>query len=68
MSNDIPLIYTSKGNLPEADLRMEVEWFVADEYVKVVKRHYLGDELVKEGADVLSFKGAIGETLIGIVK
>jgi hypothetical protein len=65
VENQIPLIWTSKGNLPEDDLRMEVQWFVEPgSHIKVVKRHYLGDELVKEGADILSLNGVTGEAVI----
>lgn len=65
VEQQIPLIWTSQGNLPEADLRLEVEWSIEPgSYVKVVKRHFLGDELVKEGADVLSLNGMSGEAVI----
>lgn len=63
-----PLIWTTRGNLPEASLRLEVQWFVEPgSYVKLVKRHFLGDELVKEGADILSFNSVLGESVIGQV-
>ena len=54
---DIPLIYTSKGNLPEADLRFEPVWEVTDDYTKFVARYWLGEEIVKESAFVLSKRG-----------
>jgi hypothetical protein len=64
VESQVPLIWTSRGNLPEADLRLEVVWTVEDEYIKVVKRHYRGEEIVKEGADVLSLRGITGESVI----
>ena len=59
-----PLVWTSKGNLPQKDLRYEAFWdYKAGQYVKLVQRHYLGDEIVKESAHVLSLTGvsATGE-------
>lgn len=66
VESQIPLIWTTKGNLPEADLRLEVKWHIEPgDYIKVVKTHYLGDEIVKQGADIFSLKSIIGETVIG---
>ena len=63
-----PMIYTSKGNLPEASLRFEPEWTDTKDYTKLSLRYYLGDELVKESAHVLSKQGlgseAIAQNLI----
>ncbi len=55
--SDVPLIYTSKGNLPEADLRFEPMWEETPDYVKFIARYWLGDEIVKESAFVLSKRG-----------
>lgn len=50
---DEPLIWTSKGNLPVAALRRVILWEDEPGYVKLIERYYLGDEVVKESADVL---------------
>lgn len=54
-----PLIYTTKGNLPENDLRREVRWeFVQGEYVKCSVLYFdATGEKVKESHDVLLLKG-----------
>ena len=56
--NETPLIWTTKGNLPTSDLRYEAFWdYQAGHYVKLVERYYLGEEIVKESAHVLSLTG-----------
>ncbi len=54
---DVPLIYTSKGNLPEASLQFEPIWEDTPDYVKLRLIYRLGDEVVKESAFVLSKRG-----------
>lgn len=54
---DIPLIYTSKGNLPEADLQFDPIWEDTPDYTKLRLVYRLGDEVVKESAFVLSKRG-----------
>jgi hypothetical protein len=50
--NNVPLIYTTKGNLPEESLRLEPEWVDTADFTKLILRYYLGDEIVKESAHV----------------
>jgi len=52
--DDVPLIYTSKGNLPEASLRFEPIWVDTPAFTKFIARYWLGDEIVKESAFVLA--------------
>ena len=54
---DIPLIWTTKGNVPLASLRHEVEWKVLPDQVQFFERYYQGDELVKESAHVKILTG-----------
>ena len=54
---DVPLIYTSKGNLPEADLQFEPIWEDAPDYTKLRLVYRLDGEIVKESAFVLSKRG-----------
>lgn len=50
--NDVPLIWTTKGNLPVADLRVEHKWEDTVEYVKLTEIYFLGDEMVKASTHV----------------
>lgn len=56
--SDVPLIWTSKGNLPIADLVYAHRWEETDVYLKFVETYTLGDEVVKESAHVYIKKGA----------
>lgn len=57
MTNEVPLIWTSKGNLPEADLIFEPQWTDTPDYVKLVLKYSLDGEVVKESAHVYSKQG-----------
>ena len=60
--NDVPLIYTIRGNLPLSELTLETEWHRAPEYIKLVERYRAADgEVVRESAHVLSLVGVAGE-------
>lgn len=62
--NTIPLIWTTKGNLPEADLRSEQKWVDHPDFVSLTLEYYLEEELVKSSTHVYSKKPLemIGET------
>jgi len=64
VNESVPLIWTSKGNLPIADLRYEHSWDITPTYYKFSERYYLGDEIVKEGAHVYSLMGLTGQGLL----
>ena len=52
-----PLIYTSKGNLPIADLSYEHKWEVNEDYIKFTERYRTASgEVVKESAHVYILK------------
>lgn len=55
---DTPLIWTSKGNLPAANLTHQVEWLMAPEQVIFIERYLLGDEVVKQSSHVHVLSGA----------
>jgi hypothetical protein len=62
MDSDIPLIYTSKGNLPVDGLDYKTSWeIVPGEFIKFVEVYRLGDEIVKENAHVYSLRGLFSE-------
>lgn len=50
----IPLIWTSKGNLPVDSLRYVPLWTIADNAVEFVEEYYLGDELVRRNVHIYS--------------
>lgn len=52
MSADIPLIWTSKGNLPADNLRYVTLWQVGDYTIQFVEEYYLGDELVRRNLHI----------------
>lgn len=55
-NTEVPLIWTTKGNLPEADLRFEHNWQDTEDYTALTLSYYLGDELVKSSTHVYSKK------------
>ena len=42
-----PLIYTSKGNLPIANLQYRQGWFESESEISFVEEYWLGEEVVK---------------------
>lgn len=66
MTTDKPLIFTTKGNLPAADLTHEVDWKVTPEQIVFIETYKLGDEVVKQSSHVKLLIGAaaVGEASI----
>lgn len=62
--NEEPLIYTSKGNIPESSLRFDPIWEDTTDYTKLVLRYWLGDEIVKESAHVFGKRPLMSEAVI----
>jgi hypothetical protein len=60
-----PLIYTSMGNLPIADLDCKVHWEDAETYTKFVERYFFKGELVRESAHVMFKKGLTAQAKQG---
>ena len=59
-----PLIWTTKGNLPIADLEQQVEWDIQDTYIKLTERYIdQSGEVVKESAHVYDRLGISGQGL-----
>lgn len=54
-----PLIYTIKGNVPAASLRLEPIWEDTPDYAKVNVRYFDGDELVRNDVYVYDKKGVL---------
>ena len=60
----IPLIFTSKGNVPIDSLRLETNWDVQDAYIKFTERYRdESGEIVKESAHVYD---RIGVCAVGV--
>ena len=50
--SEVPLIWTTKGNIPVADLRVENVWEDTEDYVKFTELYFLDDEMVKASTHV----------------
>jgi hypothetical protein len=62
---DVPLIYTSKGNLPVDSLRYSTSWENTDDYVKLTETYSLDGEVVKQSAHVMAKKSFLTEAISG---
>lgn len=51
--SDEPLIFTTKGNLPEAALTYSHAWEDTADYTKFIETYRLGDEIVKQSIHVM---------------
>lgn len=58
---DVPLIYTTRGNLPVSSLAYSVRWEDAAEYLKFVETYTLDGEVVRESAHVYAKRGLLAE-------
>lgn len=52
LPSDLPMIFTSKGNIPCEALRYETEWVTDPQYIIFCERWFLVDELVKSNSHV----------------
>ena len=55
--DDAPLIYTSKGNLPAADLEYRHQWIDNATETTLVEEHTLDGELVKRSVHTMLKQG-----------
>jgi hypothetical protein len=55
----VPLIYTSKGNVPIASLRYEHKWEDNDRYTALHEFWFDGDEIVKNSTHMLAKSGLV---------
>ncbi len=51
-----PIIFTSRGNMQEADLRQQVTWEVNDDQIIMADEWYFGTELVKRSVHIYQKK------------
>ena len=57
-----PLIFTTRGNQPVADLREAVVWSRNDDEIICNVEHWIGDECVRRQCNVLKLRG---ESVLG---
>jgi hypothetical protein len=57
MSDETPLIWTSKGNLPISDLEYSMQWAETEDYIKFIETYKQDDEIVKQSVHTLLKKG-----------
>ena len=62
---DTPLIYTSRGNLPVADLAYSTAWEDTAMSTVFIEEYRLGDEVVKRSVHALSKTGIAGASVAG---
>lgn len=61
-----PLIYTSKGNVPIASLKLSTQWDITRDYVKLIERYTdASGEVVRESAHVFHYAGQSAEAVAG---
>jgi hypothetical protein len=54
---DVPLIWTTKGNVPVASLEYYIGWEITEESIVFKEQYRLDGEIVKENAHVKLLKG-----------
>ena len=60
---DVPLIYTSKGNLPVDSLQYLTQWEDAPDYMKFTEIYLLDGEIVKQNAHIYKKTGFFSEAV-----
>lgn len=52
LPTDLPMIFTTKGNIPLDAMRYETEWVSDPKYIMFCERWLLNDEVVKSNSHV----------------
>ena len=63
--NDVPLIWTTKGNVPVDSLEYTAKWYDTAENIKLVETYVLAGEVVKQNAHILVKEGAASNSTQG---
>lgn len=61
LTDQVPLVWTTKGNVPADSLQYSARWEDTPEYIKFVETYTLDGEVVRESAHVLQKQGASAE-------
>jgi len=69
MNGEVPMIYTSKGNVPASSLTYQTAWdHQPGHYIKFMERYLdASGEVVKESAHVYQFKGLSSDVVAGSI-
>ena len=54
---DVPLIFTTKGNLPVSSLTHEIEWKITSSQIVFIETYKLDGEIVKQSSHVNILEG-----------
>ena len=66
--SDVPLIYTSKGNLPLESLKVSVEWQETDDYIACIETYKDSTgEVVKQSPHIRLKRGVGIEPALGSI-
>lgn len=58
VAQDVPLIWTTKGNLPVDSLEYYIGWEITEDSIVFKEQYRLEGEIVKENAHVKLLKGS----------
>lgn len=59
INNEVPLIWTTKGNVPIEQLQYSAQWFENDDFIKLVETYVLDGEIVKQNAHIKVKQGSL---------
>ena len=62
---DLPMVWTSKGNLPIEDLEYRYQWDFPENEIVFVEEYWLGDECVKRSPHIYIKTAAVSNTEVG---
>jgi len=65
MTNETPLIWTTKGNLPVESLEYSAQWYETSDFIKLVETYVLEGEVVKQNAHIKLKEGASTNAIQG---
>jgi hypothetical protein len=57
VTEEVPLIWTTKGNVPVSSLEYYIGWDISEEAIVFKEQYRLNGEIVKENAHVKLLKG-----------
>ena len=63
-SEDLPVMFTAKGNIPLDAMRYETEWTADIHYVMFSERWFLDEELVKSNSHCYGANPLVSETSV----
>ena len=59
-ANEVPLVYTSKGHIPAADLQYATAWKFEPGFIQFTETYTLDGEVVKQSVHVFDKTGVQG--------